>query len=53
VAIHPLCPSRRLDESDESESLVSELLESSEAFRDLLAKSAASERRPFVPGEGP
>jgi len=53
VAIHPLDPDRRHEEGDESESLVNELLESSEAFRHLLMKSAASPRRPFVPGEEP
>jgi hypothetical protein len=47
VAIHPLDP------DDEADSLVDELLESSKAFRDLLTKSAASRRRPFVPGEQP
>jgi hypothetical protein len=47
VAIHPLDP------DDEADSLVDELLESSKAFRDLLTKSAASQRRPFVPGEEP
>lgn len=45
VAIHPL------DTDDESDSLVSVLLESNEAFRDLVVKSAASRRRPFVPGK--
>jgi hypothetical protein len=45
VAIHPLDP------DDESDSLVSELLETREEFRDLLKKSLDSPRRPFVPGE--
>jgi len=53
VAIHPLDPDHRHEEGDESESLVNEPLESSEAFRHLLMKSAASPRRPFVPGEEP
>jgi hypothetical protein len=45
VAIHPL------DSDDESDSLVSELLETCEEFRVLLKKSLDSPRQRFVPGE--
>ena len=42
VAIQPLDPS-------EEDSLTSGLLESDPAFRALVAKSKASERKPFMP----
>ena len=45
VAIHPL------DSDDESDSLVSELLETCEEFRVLLKKSVDSPRQTFVPAE--
>jgi hypothetical protein len=41
IAIQPLEPS-------EDDSLVDELLQSNAAFRDLVAKSKASPRKPFV-----
>jgi hypothetical protein len=41
VAIQPLDP------TDEQDDLVSELLESNAAFRSLVARSAASPRKPF------
>jgi hypothetical protein len=40
VAIQPL---------DDDDDLVNELIEHNEAFRSLLAKSAASSRKPFQP----
>ena len=43
VAIQPL---------DSDEDLVNELIEEDPAFRALLAKSAASPRKPFVAGSG-
>jgi hypothetical protein len=42
VAIHPLEPT-------DDDSLVDELLESSQAFRDLVARSKAGRRGPFAP----
>ena len=46
VAIQPLDPS-------EDDSLTSELLESNPAFQALVAKSKASERKPFPPNPRP
>jgi hypothetical protein len=43
VAIQPLEPS-------DDDALVDELLQSNAAFRDLVAKSKASPRKPFVTG---
>ena len=43
VAIQPL-----VDADDDN--LVSALLESNPSFQELVAKSAASSRKPFVPG---
>ncbi|MCE2728209.1 MAG: hypothetical protein LW698_15810 [Planctomycetaceae bacterium] len=47
---HRLVAIQPLDADDESDSLVSELLETSEQFRALVKKSKDSPRRPFVPG---
>jgi len=47
VAIWPL------DADDEEDSLVSDLIEADPGFRALLAKSAASPRKPFVSGARP
>ena len=41
VAIHPL------DTNDEDDSLVSDLIETNEAFRRLLGRSRAAARKPF------
>jgi hypothetical protein len=48
---HRLVAIQPLDTDDESDSLVSELLETSEEFRALVKKSLDSPRRAFVPGE--
>ena len=48
---HRLVAIQPLDTDDESDSLVSELLETSEQFRALMKKSLDSPRRAFAPGE--
>ena len=47
---HRLVSIQPLDAEDETDSIVHELLESSQEFRDLIQKSAAASRRPFNPG---
>lgn len=48
---HRLVTIQPLDADDETDSIVNELLESNQAFRDLVKKSADSSRRPFTPGK--
>jgi len=48
---HRLVSIQPLDTDDESDSLVSDLLESNEQFRSLVRRSIESPRRPFVPGD--